>query len=471
MGQQFYKVPRLTDGQISLCLSELGQAFGSFHVNIQVATHGLGVVEFPGQNNDLWRQIISLKGELIDHFSGTLQGVNIYYYRGGSGGNAHDKSPSLDEIAIDPQGLDPTRVNIAAKFVELFRPIKFPAHSSADKLFNEQRAIQESTFVRLQHQLEQVFQQTIDIRGELDASVKQKEQELDREYKEKVSLAEAELEKQRTELQNEKIDLDARRKLIDDSDNTYARRQIRERMLQDVSDRVQNFGVSDTTLKARKPVATSIISLIVFLGAIFLWTAFDLARVKSDQSSAIEALVLSQKVSTQKSPLPVAGASSGTARAVEEGVASIDKASESITNISREMIALWVRLSLVTLGLVATIIFYTRWQNGWADQFSQTEQALKQFHLDINRANWVVETCLEWRKENQSDIPQNLVDSLTKGLFSEREPATQVLHPADELASALIGSSSKLSLNVGGNTIEIDKPGKNLKPTGKGPNA
>jgi hypothetical protein len=35
-----------------------------------------------------------------------------------------------------------------------------------------------------------------------------------------------------------------------------------------------------------------------------------------------------------------------------------------------------------------------------------------------------------------------------------------VLHPADELASALMGSASKLSLDINGNKLDIDKPGK-----------
>ena len=34
------------------------------------------------------------------------------------------------------------------------------------------------------------------------------------------------------------------------------------------------------------------------------------------------------------------------------------------------------------------------------------------------------------------------------------------VHPADELASALMGSASKLSLDINGNKLDIDKPGR-----------
>jgi hypothetical protein len=125
-----------------------------------------------------------------------------------------------------------------------------------------------------------------------------------------------------------------------------------------------------------------------------------------------------------------------------------------------ERLLLWIRFSLLSIGLAASILYYIRWQNQWASSFATTEQSLQQFYIDVNRANWVVETCLEWRKENNSDIPASLVESLTRGLFSGRDSPPTVLHPADELASALMGSASKLSLDLNGNKLDIDKPGK-----------
>ena len=115
---------------------------------------------------------------------------------------------------------------------------------------------------------------------------------------------------------------------------------------------------------------------------------------------------------------------------------------------------------MLTIGLVGAILYYIRWQTRWAEQFAATENSLKQFHLDVNRANWVVETCLEWRKESDSAIPLPLIESLTRGLFTQNDQGPPVVHPADELASALVGSASKISLAVGDSKIEYDKPGK-----------
>ena len=79
----------------------------------------------------------------------------------------------------------------------------------------------------------------------------------------------------------------------------------------------------------------------------------------------------------------------------------------------------------------------------------------------MNRANWVIESCLEWRKVTDSVIPSDLLGSITRNLFTtETKTLDQVTHPADELASALMGSASSLKLNLNGNELEFNKPGK-----------
>jgi len=78
------------------------------------------------------------------------------------------------------------------------------------------------------------------------------------------------------------------------------------------------------------------------------------------------------------------------------------------------------------------------------------------FIFDINRANWLIESCLEWKKETSSEIPDLLLDSITKGLFDNGSTSSRdKVRPADELASALFGSASKIKLKAGDNEIEV----------------
>lgn len=427
MGNQIYKIARLTDEQIADALTTLANEIGPFQIGIQVATHHLGNVSFPTQEDEKWKSLLHLKTELIDQFSGQIAGIQISYYRGGHQGQPWEKSPVFDDLVLDTRGSEPEQLSVAARVLALFRPVQLPSASGVSDLVGAQRAIQESTFARLERQLELLFQQTVDVRGQLDEAVRKKESDLEEAFKERLIRAESDFENQRAALLQEKHELEARKKSLDDSDNTFARRQIRDRMLGDVTERVQNFGVSATTVEARKPVAIGMFVVAGFLLALFIWTAFEIYSLKTEMGDLVK-------------QLPAVAAAS------------------SLATASTERIALWIRLSLVSVGFIASVIYYIRWQSQWAIQFATTEQSLKQFHIDVNRANWVVETCLEWRKDNQSEIPASLVESLTRGLFSGRETTAQVLHPADELASALMGSASKLSLDINGNKVEIDKP-------------
>lgn len=144
------------------------------------------------------------------------------------------------------------------------------------------------------------------------------------------------------------------------------------------------------------------------------------------------------------------------------GLGADTVAKVSATDVDRtHLFWLWGRFTLFSFGLVGTILYYIKWQNRWAEQHIVSEFQLQQFYIDVNRANWVIESCLEWRKETASVIPKELLVSITTGLFvnNQAEPE-RVIHPADELASALLGTASKLKLKVGDSELDFDKPKK-----------
>ena len=395
-------------------------------------------------------------------FSGSIAGITVYYHRGGAHGQPWERSPSFDDLGIDTNGVDEARLRVASRLIELARPVQVPRPSAAGDQVAAVRAIQEATFSRLQLQQEALYEQTVSVRAELDAKVSEKESQLAAAFEAKSEELAAEHRRGQDEIEAARAELEARRKELDDSDDTFARRQIRERMLGDVAARVKNFGVSQTTARARQPVALGMVVLTAFLGALLLWTVFELQQNRAQ-------LDLFLKVATSSTSAAGAVPPASAASLASSAAASVYSISTTASNsFSTERLWLWVRLSLISIGLVASLLYYIRWQNSWAQQFATTEQGLQQFYIDVNRANWVVETCLEWRKEANSEVPTALVESLTRGLFTTKDSPNPVLHPADELASALLGSASKLSLAVGGSTVEIDKPGKipkKLTPT------
>lgn len=116
-----------------------------------------------------------------------------------------------------------------------------------------------------------------------------------------------------------------------------------------------------------------------------------------------------------------------------------------------------VKQFIYTGGAVASVVFLIRWMNRWFELHSQSEFYMKQFELDMERASWLVETSLEWKDAKGTAIPTELLESLSRNLFvNEGQKVEQVQHPADQLASALMGSASGVKLKAGDSSIEID---------------
>jgi hypothetical protein len=189
-------------------------------------------------------------------------------------------------------------------------------------------------------------------------------------------------------------------------------------MLSDVKDRIDTFGVSKSTEKKRAPVFIGILIMVIAITLLLMYSIFQLEVLRSYSST-------------------------------NEGV-----------DATRQY-WLWIKITFLSIGLLGTILYYIRWQNRWAEQHASSEFQLQQFHIDVNRANWVIESCLEWRKETESVIPTALLESITKNLFDNKtDDIEKAVHPSDELASALLGSASKLKMKIGENELEFDKPGK-----------
>lgn len=98
--------------------------------------------------------------------------------------------------------------------------------------------------------------------------------------------------------------------------------------------------------------------------------------------------------------------------------------------------------------------------NRWFEQHAAAEFLLKQFELDIDRASWVVETAMEWRRDQKSEIPGTLLEGISRNLFAEAGGASTEKHTAaDDLASALVGNASQLKLKLGANEVSFDRKG------------
>ena len=129
-------------------------------------------------------------------------------------------------------------------------------------------------------------------------------------------------------------------------------------------------------------------------------------------------------------------------------------ASDSITTANL------IRLALSATGFTGVTIFYIRWNDNWFRQHADEEFSLKKLELDIDRASWVVEMAMEWQDEKGSELPEELINRLTKNLFNSDNTIKETKHPSEDLATALVSATNGLSLRVPGlGQIELDRKG------------
>ncbi|MDP3421397.1 MAG: hypothetical protein Q8S10_10765 [Thiobacillus sp.] len=440
MSDQRIKIPRASDRHVAAVFQTIALRWGAPPVRVSVLGFGrMANVSLQEEPTGDWKALLDHDSQLIENITLVVCGLNILYVRGGQQ-DALNKSAVLDEIVITAGANDQTpnedKFALVALLNEKFRafdPKRLPG-SDPVEMQSQVWAMHQSTLERLETVSEDLVRDSLDFRKKLDGQYEAKVLSNEEAVNNKLVALEAEYQRRLAEVDARGNILEEKLAAIDDRNNTHVRREIRDKMLDDVRTRINKFGVSESTEKKRRPVLYGIIFLSVIFAALLLWTASEINTV--DRSAfAIGATFQNALTNTPHESKDV-----------------VDK-----TNLY----LLWIRFTLFSLGLAGTLLYYIKWQNKWAEQHSGSEFQLQQFYIDVNRANWVIESCLEWRKETASPIPKELLASITSGLFvnNQQEPE-RVLHPADELASALMGSASKLNLRVGDSELEFNKPKK-----------
>jgi hypothetical protein len=376
-----------------------------------------------------------------------MQGMEVNYYRGSRSG----QEPFIDEIRIfyNDQGEPPEAVRLAIVSAVLGEFGSFNTEGTVTLPFPESQqlaALHQARLDRLEDISASLIESTTNTYRRLEEEFHLRKIANDNDLSTRKADLDTEYSKKLDQLNTAKQELEKEKKDLDDRSNTHARRGLRDKMLENVESRIANFGVSALTSQKRAPVRSSMIVLCAVLLVLTIWTAVEL---HNQQQVYIEAADTIVKISS-----PTVQAQGASKLAQPSTLSAISDSSRTL------MYLLWARLSLFSLGFVAALIYYIRWENRWAEQHSNAEFQLHQFRLDVNRANWVIESGLEWHKETKGEVPSGILESLTRNLFRAENEPPPALHPADELASALLGSASKLKLKNGDNELEFNKPAK-----------
>lgn len=413
MSEQRIKIPRAADKSLIGCFKELAELTGINQVNISALGFiNIGNVDLSSESNEIVDLLIKKNSAIIDTISMNYPGLSISFHRGGSS-QPQDKSGIFDEILFRQNNQVTVESAIAIEIVTTInRKLKaFDPKRSSTGSTDEQAqfdAIHISNIERLESLNENLVKNTHDYRIQLDSefgvkvdkleeTAEENKKKLEAEYVAKVELLKVEIE-----------ELDNKRKELDDSSNTHARREIRRDILKEIKSRQSKFSLTEGTNNLRKPIA------ILMLGLVAIFVALSAISIKEFYD-------------------------------VLQG-----------DDLNKILIA-GIKQAIYSAGAIGSFIYMIRWMNRWFELHSQSEFELKHFELDMERASWIVETSLEWQDAKGTAIPPELLDRLSNNLFTrEKENIDPLQHPADQLASALMGSASAVKLKAGDSSIEID---------------
>ncbi len=415
------RVPRQSDRTIVDLLLNIAKEYGVVQLGLGVGAAGSIQVPTDGEAPEALEVLLEINSSIIETASVGIPGFSISFHRGGyPSQNPPQKSAVFDDFSFNfnqqqCQLTEVQRLGIISSIAKAIGPFD-PERTVSGVLTDDQQnllAIHSSTLERLEGLNEELVRGSEEFRRNLESDFHTRSDELENDYRERLETLDVDFEKRKGSLEEQKSKLDSKLKEIDDRQNTHVRREIRKDILNEIRSRAKEFKLTEGTNKLRFPVHVVCLLLLAGLGVANAFYAKELtALVKAVESTNTALVILS------------------------------------------------IKQLLLSGAFGATAVFYIRWLNAWSSEHASAEFNLRQFQLDIERASWVVETSLEWKDSKGGAIPSELLDPISRNLFSDQVEKEKDLHPADELASALMGTAAKVRLKTGDSEVELD--GKKL---------
>lgn len=401
MPNRVFKVLRLTDEELFAGLDKVAKAMGSYPNPIRgkFSENQRHIISVPlteyRTNLDL-KKIFEAKSRLLAEVTADFSSAGVIF-------TIYRRDP-FDELHLNFPDEEPE------KRVELFTAIAKELHTIDSAAGIERLLGQELTefyqrreegLLRLEGLTQKIIEQNEEYRRHIDKELAAEKRKLQEDFDKKETTADTLLREKEAALVQRELQLEERTKQLDDRSSRHARRQIRQDLKTAVSHDAQTFSLSKTTENKRIPI--HILFGFLMLGPLF---------------------VLVQSFS----PPP------------------------NQEQLSGSLGWYFILKPLFSgIALAAAVIYYIRWSNLWFTQHATEEFRLKRLNLDIDRASWVVEMALEWKDEKGTEIPHELVERLSRNLFTEEYGETKgPRHPSEDLASALLGASTSLSMKIPG---------------------
>lgn len=283
---QRIKIPRMPDRSVVECFRKLGKKYGVSRISVSaLAFSQIGNVDLEKEDNKEFLTLLNHDSTLIEFCSLSIAGLSVAYHRGGQY-PPEQKSPVFDEILLnwnaqkgDLSNTDKldivALINTELKAIEPGRFIDTGLSEEQNQLLS----IHEGTLERLERLNEDLIRQSSQFRQNLEKRFEEKSAEPEQQTNKKKEKLDQEQEKRNEALEKREKALEDKLRSIDDRDNTHVRREIRDRMLEDVKVRIEQFGVSKSTEGKRNPVLIGIFFMIFVISAMLAYTVHEISQL------------------------------------------------------------------------------------------------------------------------------------------------------------------------------------------------
>ncbi|WP_139020699.1 hypothetical protein [Bradyrhizobium sp. ORS 285] len=415
MANKNFAVPRLDDQTVLNLFRELHNTHPSDSFTLSLA--GIENISLRDNLNHEQQEVV----EFIDKpgtyiITGSYLSYSNFSINYTRGGDPSQRNIFVDSISITGNGAGyPIRSRLAlmSTLDKFFASINSKMNDATDEILNisNLESVYHSTVLKLEtkfaEQIEKITSWTVN----QAQSYEDRKLQLANEIQSEKESLHADYISKFEEVKRQNQELEELRRKLDDREYMHVRRSIRQDLQKTIADRQTKFSLTDDTQRLRRPIHAAIIILLVLLIAI---NAVYLHQLTQIDFSNVSLAVMTWAIAKQ---------------------------------------------ALAAIAVIGTTLYYVRWMNRWFEQHALAEFSLKKFQLDIDRASWVVETALEWRRDQNREITSALLEGIARNLFEEKDQSIDKSTAADDLASALVGNASQVKLKIGENEMSFDRKG------------
>lgn len=409
-----HTVGKMADGDVNKLFNELQN---EFETGEAVYKCGSLVIN----ENDLPQLVDDGKGSIISGVNfPAASSLYIYFRRGKSGVNGYtdsdrEPSPYFDEIIIHPQEGSTNRE--AAKVIDIARAEKIIRNYQNIRLPKKSQNAANEAFDLLQAEvaaLAQIQRETISSNANRQAEWEEftatKREEIELDAKSRSEQFDAEKKAHLEKIDKLQGELDAAKKAVDDRNHMHVRRELRQKITDDISEVISDGVNPPGTTRKNIEIVIFIIICALVAGA-FTWQNFEAFTASATSTT--------------------------------------------------DTTLMWFLALKGTIGAIATIgflVYAMGWlRNNYLRDVSKAHE-LQRYGLDINRASWVIETIMEMTGKEGRVLPEKWIEGSCHGLFHADGADSSNVNSLEALG-AIMNVAGKVEIGPEGPKFEINRNG------------